>query len=163
MLDALPPGHPLPVTTLTVEPARANALGHLAAAQYIVLFEQAFLAFVSGVGLTDGALRHGTTTPVLKDLHACYLREVRPGAVLAMDCQLLSFEGPRLRLFLTMRLADGTRAATCELAIVNLDLAAGRPADWSPTQRTILDRIWAAHKTAPVPAEAGRAAGPRSS
>lgn len=152
MLDRLIEGEPLAVLTLQVEPHRANALGHLAAAQYIALFDEAFMTFIEGTGLTDSALRHGETTPVLKDLHASYLREVKPGDTVAMSAQLLSFTDQRMELRLAMQRAGrGDLVATCRLEIINLGLTTGKPTPWSATQQAALQRLLAAHINASPP------------
>lgn len=159
MLDRLTSGTPLTISETTLSSARANALGHLAAAQYVVLFDEVFMAFVTGVGLTDASLRHGDTTPVLADLHACYLKEVKPGDDVQFDVLVVSMDQKRLRLMLRMKRA-GLTCATCELAIINFAPAVGRPTPWSAEQVAILERIAAAHRTAPMPSQVGRSAGP---
>jgi len=135
-----------------VAASQTNALGHLKAAQYIVLFDEAFTALFVDHGLTDAELRHGMTSPFLADLRATYMKELLPGARVAIAAQLLSFGDKHLRLLLLMTdSADGRMAATCELSIVNMNLDARRPAPWSPQQTAILDQLRSAHAGLPVP------------
>jgi acyl-CoA thioesterase FadM len=147
-------GKPTECLAATVATSQTNALGHLKAAQYIVLFDDAFMALVVGQGLTDAELRHGVTSPFLADLHATYMKELPPGARVAIAAQLLGFSEKHLRLLLLMTdCADGRMAATCELSIVNMNLNTRRPGPWSPQQTVILDQLCAAHAGLPVPGQ----------
>lgn len=153
---AIVDGKALELLETGVDPAWVSALGHLRAAQYVALFDDAIMVMLPGLGLVDGKLRHGTTSPFLSDLHATYLREVTGGERLRITGQLLGLEAKRARIMLAMDVA-GAPAATCELLIVNMDLAARKPAAWSPAQAAIWSRLAAAHAGLPPPPTAGRA------
>ena len=172
-ISRLTVGHPLPLIDASIADARCNVLGHMRAAEYVALFDDAFLEFIRLTGLTGADLRHGTTTPFLLDLHATYLREVKPGDRVNIACQVLDQDERRARIILLMDLiptADRTAAqtpdprsplaATCELAILNMDMAARRPVPWSPAQLPIWAELKAAHASIPAPPQAGRAIGP---
>lgn len=160
------PGSPTPAQPSAcgvrrVEESWANVVGHMRAHQYVALFDDAMVEFLSGSGLTDETLRNGTTSPVLTDMHVCYLKEVRPGEEVAFFAQALGHDERRGRLILTMRLTPAdVLAATCELAIVNLDLSTRRPCPWLPEQVAIWQQLIIQHSAVPVPPQTGRKIGP---
>lgn len=146
--------------TRRIEQPWANTIGHMRAQQYVALFDDAMTAFLSGSGLTDETLRNGSTSPVLTDMHVCYLKEVRPGDEVAIDAQVLGHDERRGQVFLTMRaLPADAPAATCELAILNLDLDTRRPCPWLAEQTAIWQHLAAQHAALPVPPQAGRGVG----
>lgn len=160
-IPGLEAGKALPLIEAEIEARRTNLLGHLRAAEYVALFDDAFQAFIRATGLTGEDLRHGTTSPFLLDLHATYLKELAAGDRVAISAQVLDWDQRRARLILLMQLAQGgAPAATCELLILNMDMASRRPAPWSDSQRSIWTELRTAHATAGMPAEAGRAIGP---
>jgi acyl-CoA thioester hydrolase len=154
-------GGPLPLIEASIEARRTNALGHLRAAEYVVLFDDAIMAMFPRLELTDASLLYEGTSPFLMDLHATYLRELRAGARVAISAQVLDVDQRRVRLILLMHeAAGGSACATCELAIINMDLAARRPVPWSAAQAATWTALRVAHAGLPVPAQAGRAIGP---
>lgn len=163
-IRGLQAGAPLALIETAIEARRCNVLGHMRAAEYVALFDDAFLELIRLTGLTDQDLRHGTTSPFLLDLHATYARELRPGDRVAVSVQVLEQDARRARVILLMHLADGaaTLAATCELAILNMDMSQRRPVPWSDAQRPIWAELVAAHGGLPAPPQAGRAIGPLS-
>jgi acyl-CoA thioester hydrolase len=116
------------------------------------------MAFFPQTGLTDAGLRHAGTSPFLRDLHACYLRELTAGQRVRITVQVLGYDERRAHIILLMREADAEDlVATCELAILNVGLAGRRPAPWSAAQLPIWRALADAHATVPRPAQAGRA------
>ena len=153
-------GEPLPLHQATVAPSQVNALGHLRAAEYVRLFDDAIPVFFPLTGLADQDLRHGTTSPFLMDLHACYLSELRAGEAVSIAARHLDHDARRARLILTMEaVADGRRCATCELLLINMDISARKPVPWSATQTAIWGQLKAAHASLPPLPQAGRAIG----
>lgn len=154
------PAQPFDCGTRRIEEDWANVIGHMRAHQYVALFDDANTAFLSGAGLTDASLRNGSTSPVLTDMHVCYLKEARPGDEVAFSAQVLGHDERRGRLILTMRVMPAdVVAATCELAILNLDLDTRRPCPWLAGQAAIWRQLTAAHAALPVPPQAGRGIG----
>lgn len=151
-------GHPLELTTLTVAKSQTNAFGHLKAAEYVKLFDDAVMIFFPHTGLADAELRHGETTPFLMDLHACYLSELAAGEAVRIAARHLGHDAKRARLMLTMHAAaDGRIAGTVELLLINMHVAQRKPVAWSPAQVGIWDKLRAAHASLPVLPQAGRA------
>lgn len=160
-IAGLAAGTPLALIEVEIEARRTNVLGHMRAAEYVALFDDAFLRFIEVTGLTGPDLRHGATSPFLLDLHAAYLKELRAGDRVRIAAQVLDVDPRRARIILLMADApSGAKAATCELAILNMDMAARRPVPWSATQAPIWAELAAAHAALPAPPEAGRAIGP---
>lgn len=170
-IPRLTAGHSLPLIEAPISDARCNVLGHMRAAEYVALFDDAFLEFIRLTGLTGPDLKHGTTTPFLLDLHATYLREVKPGDRVAVAMQMLDQDERRAEIILMMHVVANrdtaagpsvppSLAASCELAILNMDLAARKPAPWSATQLQVWGELRSAHATLAMPAQAGRAIGP---
>lgn len=153
---AITDGAPLALLETEVAPAWVSEFGHMRAAQYVTLFDDAIMVMLPGLGITDPKLRHGPTSPFLSDLHATYLREVGAGERITITGQLLGFDAKRARIMLAMQ-ADGAPAATCELLVVDMDLASRRPVPWSTAQAGIWTRLATAHAALPAPATAGRA------
>lgn len=159
-IHGLVEGQALPLVTLTVAPSQVNALGHLRASEYVRLFDEANTSFYTATGLGDENLIHGNTSSFLMDLHTCYLAELRAGDAVRIAAQVLDVDGKRLRIIYQMTTAtDGRLAATCELAIINMDMGTRRPVAWSAAQRTIFAVLTAAHDSIAAPPQAGRAIG----
>lgn len=155
-----PAARPFLCITRRIEPAWASAIGHMRAHRYVALFDDAMTAFLNRTGLTDLELRDGGTSPFLSEMHVTYLRELRPGEEVAIVAQVLGHDGRRGRVILVMTAAPAqTPAATCELAIVNIDLAQRRPCPWSPEQAATWRRLAAEHAALAAPPQAGRAIG----
>ncbi|MCB1549764.1 MAG: thioesterase family protein [Hyphomicrobiaceae bacterium] len=158
MPDRMPPVHRTEVT-----PERVNELGHMRAAEYVELFDDAVMALLTSAGLTDASLRHGATSPVLTELHATYAKEIGAGASIAIAAHVLGLDERRVHVVLVMR-EEATQApvATCELAIVNISLESRAPVAWSREQAAIWSRLAAACAGLPRPPQVGRAIRPLS-
>ena len=140
--------------------SQVNALGHLKAAEYVRLFDDAIALFFPLTGLADKDLRHVNTSPFLMDLHACYLSELRPGETVDIAARYIEHDNRRARLMLTMdAVADGRLCATCELLLINMDVIARKPAAWSGEQAARWELLRAAHGELPLLPQAGRAVG----
>lgn len=143
-----------------------NALGHLEAGRYVVLFETAIAPLFSTLGLTDERLLAtaadgNTLSPFLVEMHVTYQAELGAGDTVSIFARHLGHDARRARLFLDMtRNRDGRRAATCELMILNMDTASRKPAPWSDAQIAAWTKLAAHGRTLPKPAEAGRAIAP---
>lgn len=159
-ITGLTDGQPLELLKARVQAGQTNAQGHLRAAQYVQLFDDAVMVFFPLTGLADADLRHGETSPFLMDLHTCYLAELRAGDAVTIKVQHLEHDARRARLIMSMHDdSSGRLAATTELLLINMGLTSRRPAPWSPEQLAIWQSLRAAHQSLPAPAQAGRAIG----
>jgi acyl-CoA thioester hydrolase len=160
-IAGLSAGQPLDLHDATVSKNQTNALGHLKAAAYVQIFDDAIMVFFPATGLADGDLRHGETSPFLMDLHACYLSELSAGETVRIAARLLDYDAKRARLMLTMTaIADGRLAATCELLLINMHVEKRKPAPWSVAQMPLWATLASAHKDLPLLPQAGRSIGP---
>lgn len=160
VIPGLVAGRPLEVSTLTVAKSQVNKVGHLRASEYVKLFDDANTAFYVHTGLADENLVHDGTTSFLMDLHTCYLAELRAGETVHIGAQVLEVDARRVHLIYQMTTAaDGRLAATCELAIINMNMATRRPAPWSAVQQEIWKALTAAHGDMPKPPQSGRSIG----
>jgi acyl-CoA thioester hydrolase len=164
VISGLAVGVPLAVHAATIAKSQTNALGHLRAAEYVRLFDDAINLFFPLTGLADADLRHGSTSPFLMDLHTCYLSELRPGEAVQIAVHYLEHDPRRARLILTMMAAaDGRMCATGELLLINMDIVARRPAPWSVSQGALWDQLQRAHASLPGLPQVGRTIGPLAS
>jgi acyl-CoA thioester hydrolase len=159
-IPGLTAGAPLDLHTATVAKSQTNALGHLKAAEYVRLFDDAINLFFPLTGLADEDLRHGNTSPFLMDLHTCYLSELRPGEAVRIAVRHMEHDARRARLILVMTAAaDGRMCATGELLLINMNMITRKPEAWSATQAAVWEQLHAAHQSLPPLPQAGRAIG----
>jgi acyl-CoA thioester hydrolase len=146
---------PLVLQRADILPEWLNASGHLRAAQYIVLFDQAIEAFLAHIGLS-GAQDSGAA-PFLLEMHTCYQKELHEGDEVCIEVQALGVAEKRVHLIMLMRTAAGEIAATTELAIANVALEGRRAQPWTARQRDTLAALMRAHSELPTPQQVGRA------
>jgi acyl-CoA thioester hydrolase len=148
-------GAPLALQQVSIQPAWLNASGHVRAAQYIVLFDQAIEAFLKRIGLSEA--QDTGAAPFLLEMHTCYQKELREGDEVVIEVQALGVGHKSVHLIMSMRAATSEIAATTELAIANVALRARRAQPWTAQQRDTLTALMKAHSGLPVPPQAGRA------
>jgi acyl-CoA thioesterase FadM len=144
----------------TIDPAWINATGHLRAAEYVVVFEDAIGSFLDRIGCSAKDIRRTGTAPVLAEMHVLYRRELRAGETVAVSLQVLGLSERSAHVFLRMaETGSNELAASVELVIVNLALDGRKPAAWSASQLAVLRVLAEAHAVLPRPTEAGRGIG----
>jgi acyl-CoA thioester hydrolase len=146
---------PLVLQRVGIRPEWLNASGHLRAAQYIVLFDQAIEAFLERIGLSGA--RNSAAAPFLLEMHTCYQKELHEDDEVRIEVQALGVADKRVHLIMFMRTQAGEIAATTELAIANVALEARRAQPWTAEQRDTLAALMRAHTGLAVPPQAGRA------
>jgi len=135
-----------------------NAAGHMRAAQYVVLFEEAIGRFLADIGCSDADIARLGAAPVLAEMHVTYGRELKAGDNVAVTLQLLGLDARAVHMLLRMtERAGAAAAATVELMILNLGLASRKLEPWSASQLATLAAIAENHADLPRPPEAGRA------
>ncbi len=160
-IHGLTDGAALELHSATIAKSQTNALGHLKAAEYVRLFDDAINHFFPLTGIADADLRQGETSPFLMDLHTCYLSELRSGETVAIAVRHLEHDIRRARLMLTMiASADGRQCATGELLLINMHVESRKPVPWSKMQVALWDRLRSAHTSLAILPQAGRAIGP---
>src|SRR5260370_39850670 len=97
---------------------------------------------------------------LVREGHVTYDREVKQGDPLRITTQILDHDAKRLHYIHAMYHADeGYLAATNELMLMNIDYATRRSAPWPEFAMERIDKMAAAHKSLPVPRQAGRRIG----
>ena len=87
-------------------------------------------------------------------------QEVKEGDALRITTQILDHDAKRLHYIHAMYHADeGYLAATNELMLMNIDYSTRRSAPWPDFAMERIDKMAAAHKSLPVPRQAGRLIG----
>jgi acyl-CoA thioesterase FadM len=146
---------PLGLHRVVVRPEWLNASGHMRAAQYIVLFDEAIEGFLVRTGLSSAP--EAGAAPFLMEMHTCYQRELRAGEEVDISLQVLGVGEKRLHLIMFMQKEGNDIVATTELVIVNVALESRRAQCWTPQQRDTLAALVGAHAKLPAPPQAGRA------
>ncbi len=131
--------------------------GHMNVAYYLLVFDHATDAFFDYLGL-DAAHREASGgSTFAADVRLTYQREVTEGDGLRITSQLLGFDDKRIRFFNRMYHAEeGFLAATMESLTLYVDLNHRRVALLPETLRARLAAVLAAHRSLPLPLEAGR-------
>jgi acyl-CoA thioesterase FadM len=146
---------PLVLLRVAVRPEWLNASGHMRAAQYIVLFDEAIEGFLARIGLASAP--GAGAAPFLMEMHTCYQRELHAGEEVHISVQVLGAGEKRMHLIMFMQREGNDVVATTELAIVNVALESRRAQCWTPQQRGTLTALVGAHANLPAPRQAGRA------
>lgn len=136
--------------------------GHMNDAAYARAFSDAIDALIDWLGM-DAAFRSANSYAVFTlEMHIRYLQQAYEGDALMVESRLVDRDPKRLHVLMTMRdAAEGGELATCELMLMGIDTAAGRPA---PFPESIVERIElleSSYGYAEWPTEAGRAIGIR--
>jgi acyl-CoA thioester hydrolase len=94
------------------------------------------------------------------EAHITYDRELREGAPMRFETQLLERDAKKVHLYHEMFHAEqGYLAATNEVIVMNIDFATRRSAPWPAPVAVRLETLWQAHKALPRPPKAGRVMG----
>jgi acyl-CoA thioester hydrolase len=148
---------PLTVLRQTVPPGYTDYNQHMADGYYLVIFSDATTGLMDHIGLGPAAREATGHTLFTLEVHANYLKEVKRGAEVRVDCQILGYDQKRLHLFLTMHLGDSPEAvATTEQMQANYDMKAGRTAPFLPEVMAKIEAIARRQADMPRPANVGR-------
>ena len=142
-----------------LDPAWLDYNGHLNMAYYNVLFDKAVDQVFELLGCGPDYLAARTMSFFTAETHVCYLRELKPDAMVGARSQILDFDAKRIHLFQELRHVDGWLSATCETLLLHIDMSGPRTA---PMPKDVLARVAAmakAHQGLPRPERAGRSIG----
>lgn len=118
---------PFVSSAMAVERDWADANGHLNAAYYSLIFENAFDEALALIGFGPHALRRRATAFFTAETHTRYLRELSSGAPVRVTLRLEGYDDKRLHVFETLHHGtEGWVAATCEQVALHVDLATRR-------------------------------------
>ena len=144
----------------TVLPEWIDWNGHMNVGFYVVAFDKATDTLCNQFGCSWEYTRAKIGMTFVLEAHVTYDREVKEGDPLRITSQILDHDVKRLHFIHCMYHAtEGYLAATNELMLMNIDYETRRSAPWPAWAMERLDKMAAAHKSLPVPAQAGRLIG----
>jgi carnitine 3-dehydrogenase len=134
--------------------------GHMNEARYLQAFGDATDRMMLLVGCDADYIATGGSF-FTAETHIRHLDEVRAGAVIRIETQVLAGAGKKMHLF--HRMFEGDRAlATGEHMMIHVSLDTRKASDPAPAVAAILARVTDAHSALPRPEGAGKAVGVRS-
>lgn len=148
-----------PLYIAKVPPEWVDYNGHLRDAYYGLICSYATDALMDQIGL-DAAGRartHGSLFTLESHIH--YLHEVKLGAEVQVQLQVLGWDAKRLHIFLQLQLpgrAEPVAVAVCEQMLLHVDIRGPRSAAFPADVLARVQGIAAAHRTLPVPALVGK-------
>jgi carnitine 3-dehydrogenase len=133
--------------------------GHMNEARYLQAFGDATDRLLLLVGCDAEYIAIGGSY-FTAETHIRHLDEVRAGAKIRIETQVLLGAGKKLHVF--HRMYEGTRElATGEHMLIHVSLATRRASDPAPHLAALLEKVAAAHAALPIPEGAGKAVGVR--
>ncbi len=142
-----------------LDPAWLDYNGHLNMAYYNVLFDRGTDHVFDMFGCGPSYLAARNMSFFTAEAHVCYVRELKPDAMVTASTQLLDFDAKRIRLFQELRHVEGWLSATSETLLLHIDMSGPRT---MPMPDDVLANVAAmaeAHKDLPRPERAGRSIG----
>ena len=142
-----------------LDPAWLDYNGHLNMAFYNVLFDKAVDKVFEMIGCGPDYLASRNLSFFTAEAHVCYVRELKPDAMVTVQSRVLDFDSKRIQLFQELYHVDGWLSATCEAMLLHIDMSGPRT---SPMPDDVLERVSAmaeAHSVLPRPERAGRSIG----
>lgn len=155
-----PKDGPLALHRETVRPEWIDYNGHMNVAYYVLAFDHATDAFLDHVGLGLAYRQASNRSVFVLEAHVTYERELHEGDQLAVRTMVLGADDKRLHLFHEMVHGEaGWLAATNEMMILHVDLAARRSAPFPDEIAARLAGLAGEHADLPRPPQVGRAIG----
>jgi acyl-CoA thioester hydrolase len=112
------------------------------------------------IGLGPAERQATNHTLFTLEMHTNYLFEVKGGAEVRVDTQLLAYDAKRLHIFHTMHRGNEAEiVATNEQMLMSIDMSGPKGAPWLPPVLGKIDDIWRAHRGLPRHRNAGRSIG----
>lgn len=153
---------PLELHTDVVRPEWIDYNGHMNVAYYVLAFDYATDTFFDYIGLDRAYKAAANSTTFIVDMNVSYLSEVLQGDGLRFTTQLLDADEKRLHYFHSMYHAEkGYLAATNEILAVHISLESRRVAPMRDDLWRRVATLRDAHRTLPIPPQAGRSIGIR--
>lgn len=151
----MPP--PLAPFRTTVQPGWIDYNGHMNVAYYVLAFDKATDGLLDHLGLGEAYRRATNCSIYVLEAHVTYDRELRLGAPIAIDTQLIDADAKRLHFFHRMTHGEeGYLAATSELLALHVDLAGPKAAPLPASAQEAVERLLDQHRRLPAPPQLGR-------
>jgi acyl-CoA thioester hydrolase len=145
-----------------VQPGWVDYNNHLNDGYYTVIFSDATTALMAYIGLGPEGRQATNHTLFTVEMHTNYLLEVKGGAEVRIDTQLLGHDAKRIHAFHTMHRGDQAEiVATNEQMLLSIDMAGPKAAPFQPHVLAKVEAIWQAQKDLPRHKNAGRSIGLR--
>jgi acyl-CoA thioester hydrolase len=110
----------------TVKPEWVDYNGHLRDAFYMLIYSLATDAFMDRIGLDDATRRTRHRTIYTLEAHVNFLREIKEGAQVRIDAQVLAHDAKRIHLYLEMFEGDaGEPVSASEQMLLHIDTSGG--------------------------------------
>ena len=142
-----------------LDPSWLDYNGHLNMAYYHVLFDKAVDQVFDQLGCGPGYLVARNMSFFTAETHVCYVRELKPDAIVSASTQLVDFDSKRIQLFQELRHVDGWLSATCESMLLHIDMNGPKAMAMPDEILATVARMAEAHKHLPRPERAGRSIG----
>ena len=152
---------PIRTVERAVPPDWTDYNNHMNEARYLQCFADATDAFMRLIG-ADADYIAGGLSCFTVETHIRHLDEVAALEPITVDTQVLEGRGKKMRLFHTMRHADGRVLATGEHMLLHVSLETRATCEPSDAVRTRLEEIAGLHAALPMPEGAGRAVGQKA-
>jgi acyl-CoA thioester hydrolase len=141
-----------------VQPGWVDYNNHLNDGYYMVIFSDATTALMAHIGLGPEERTATNHTLFTLEIHLNYLHEVKGGAEVRVDTQILGHDAKRLQIFHTLHRGDETEAAaTNEQMLLSIDMSGPKAAPFRPEVLAKIEAIAKAQAGLPRPKNAGRA------
>ena len=142
-----------------LDPAWLDYNGHLNMAYYNVLFDKAADDVFEMIGCGPNYLAARNMSFFNAEAHVCYVRELKPDAMVSATTQILDFDAKRIRLFQELRHVEGWLSATCESMLLHIDMSGPRTTEMPEDILANVAGMAEVHKSLPRPDRAGRSIG----
>ncbi|MGV3548777.1 thioesterase family protein [Rhizobium sp.] len=155
---------PVICPAMTVRPEWIDYNDHMNVAYYTLIFDRSGEAAVDILNLGETYRREENRTLVTAQAQINYVRELKVGAEVRSTFRLLDADAKSLHVYQELYHAEGWLAATYELVLLHVDLAAeGGPkvARMSEATQADVQTMLRYHSSLPRPKYVGRALGIR--
>ena len=157
MIDA-----PLVLYRDVVRPEWVDYNHHLNVAFHVRAFDLATDAFLAYAGLYLDYIERTGCTLYVREMHVSYHREMKEGAPMRFETQVLDVDAKCLHLFHSLyHDVEDSLSSTNEIMCIHVDTATGRSAPFAPDRLEVLATIARAHAALPSPADRGSVIGIR--
>ena len=158
------PEAPFARYTDEVRPEWIDYSGHMNMGFYLPAFELAAVCFFSVVDISEVYRMRSGNALFVAEAHITYERELRAGAGLRFESQILEASDKAIDCMHFMYAADeGYLAAVNQVLYLHVDLERRRAAPFPDDAQARIDAWRVAHASLPRPPQAGRAIGLRKS
>ena len=148
---------PLAIHREQVRPEWVDYNGHLRDAFYLLIFSFATDALMDYIGLDEAGRALSQSSIYTLESHINYLQEVKAGAEVRIETQLLGHDAKRLHIYHAMYLPGASDpVSVSEQMLLHVDMRGPRSAAFHPEVMARVQEIATAHSRLAQPKYAGR-------